>query len=161
MRKRRPWENLKKIPQNQTTIKWHSRDSVVSVWFWRPVFLFSGTYKSLSWWCLTPYLDLISKEWRPGRWQQKREGEIQGRKNRGPGMAAPPHLAILPLVTLWSLKMGFGFLIWKMDILIFLGIVTGSKLKIYKCLSVQFSSVQSLSCVWLFATQWTAACQAS
>ena len=25
----------------------------------------------------------------------------------------------------------------------------------------QFSSVQSLSCVWLFATQWTAACQAS
>ena len=24
-----------------------------------------------------------------------------------------------------------------------------------------FSSVQSLSCVWLFATQWTAACQAS
>ena len=27
--------------------------------------------------------------------------------------------------------------------------------------SVQFSSVQSLSCVWLFATPWTAACQAS
>ena len=25
----------------------------------------------------------------------------------------------------------------------------------------QFSSVQSLSCVWLFATPWTAACQAS
>ena len=25
---------------------------------------------------------------------------------------------------------------------------------------VQFSSVQSLSCVWLFATPWTAACQA-
>ena len=28
-------------------------------------------------------------------------------------------------------------------------------------LSVQFSSVQSLSPVWLFATPWTAACQAS
>ena len=28
-------------------------------------------------------------------------------------------------------------------------------------LSYQFSSVQSLSCVWLFATPWTAACQAS
>ena len=27
--------------------------------------------------------------------------------------------------------------------------------------SVQFSSVQSLSCVWLFVTPWTAACQAS
>ena len=27
--------------------------------------------------------------------------------------------------------------------------------------SVQFSSVQSLSCVWLFATPWIAACQAS
>ena len=27
--------------------------------------------------------------------------------------------------------------------------------------SVQFSSVQLLSCVWLFATPWTAACQAS
>ena len=26
---------------------------------------------------------------------------------------------------------------------------------------VQFSSVQSLSCVWLFATPWTTACQAS
>ena len=28
-------------------------------------------------------------------------------------------------------------------------------------LSVQFSSVQSLSCVWFFATPWIAACQAS
>ena len=27
--------------------------------------------------------------------------------------------------------------------------------------SFQFSSLQSLSCVWLFATPWTAACQAS
>ena len=27
--------------------------------------------------------------------------------------------------------------------------------------SVQFSSIQSLSCVWLFATPWTAACQTS
>ena len=27
--------------------------------------------------------------------------------------------------------------------------------------SVQFNSVQSLSCVWLFATPWIAACQAS
>ena len=27
--------------------------------------------------------------------------------------------------------------------------------------SVQFSSVQSFSCVWLFVTPWTAACQAS
>ena len=27
--------------------------------------------------------------------------------------------------------------------------------------SVQFNSVQMLSCVWLFATSWTAACQAS
>ena len=27
--------------------------------------------------------------------------------------------------------------------------------------SVQFSSVQSLSCVWLFVTPWTTACQAS
>ena len=27
--------------------------------------------------------------------------------------------------------------------------------------SVQFSSVQSLSCIWLSATPWTAACQAS
>ena len=27
--------------------------------------------------------------------------------------------------------------------------------------SVQFSSVQSLCCVWLFVTSWTAACQAS
>ena len=27
--------------------------------------------------------------------------------------------------------------------------------------SIQFSSVQSLSCVWLFATPWTAGCQAS
>ena len=31
----------------------------------------------------------------------------------------------------------------------------------WKCGSVQFSSFQSLSCVWLFATPWTAACQAS
>ena len=29
----------------------------------------------------------------------------------------------------------------------------------YKC--IQFSSVQSLSCVWLFATSWSAECQAS
>ena len=28
-------------------------------------------------------------------------------------------------------------------------------------ISVQFSSLQSLSCVWLFATPWTGACQAS
>ena len=28
-------------------------------------------------------------------------------------------------------------------------------------LAVQFSSVQSLSCVWLFVTPWTAACQVS
>ena len=28
-------------------------------------------------------------------------------------------------------------------------------------ISFQFSSVQSLSCVWLFVTPWTAACQAS
>ena len=28
-------------------------------------------------------------------------------------------------------------------------------------ISVQLSSVQSLSCVWLFVTPWTAACQAS
>ena len=28
-------------------------------------------------------------------------------------------------------------------------------------MNIQFSSVQSLSCVWLFATSWTAACQAS
>ena len=28
------------------------------------------------------------------------------------------------------------------------------------CVISQFSSVQSLSCVWLFATPWTAACQA-
>ena len=27
--------------------------------------------------------------------------------------------------------------------------------------SVQFSSVQSLSCFWLFATPWTTACQVS
>ena len=34
---------------------------------------------------------------------------------------------------------------------------------IYKlhCIKIQFSSVQSLSRVWLFATPWTAACQAS
>ena len=31
----------------------------------------------------------------------------------------------------------------------------------FKLKSVQFSSVQSLSCVLLFATPWTAACQAS
>ena len=30
-----------------------------------------------------------------------------------------------------------------------------------KSKSVQFSSVQSLSCVWLFATLWITACQAS
>ena len=30
-----------------------------------------------------------------------------------------------------------------------------------QCVSVQFSSVQSLSCVQLFATSWTTACQAS
>ena len=30
-----------------------------------------------------------------------------------------------------------------------------------QCVSVQFSSVQSLSCVRLFATSWTTACQAS
>ena len=29
------------------------------------------------------------------------------------------------------------------------------------CLGLQFSSVQSLSHIWLFATPWTAACQAS
>ena len=29
------------------------------------------------------------------------------------------------------------------------------------CAYIYFSSVQSLSCVWLFATSWTAACQAS
>ena len=29
------------------------------------------------------------------------------------------------------------------------------------CFTVQFSSVQSLSCVWLLATPWIAACQAS
>ena len=29
------------------------------------------------------------------------------------------------------------------------------------CWEAQFSSIQSLSCVWLFATPWTAACQAS
>ena len=28
-------------------------------------------------------------------------------------------------------------------------------------MNIQFSSVQSLSCVWLFATPWSAACQAS
>ena len=32
---------------------------------------------------------------------------------------------------------------------------------IYTRYLVQFSSVQSLSCVWLFATPWIAACQAS
>ena len=40
--------------------------------------------------------------------------------------------------------------------------ITGRK-KIYRelCDCTQFSSVQSLSCVWLFATPWTAAHQAS
>ena len=33
--------------------------------------------------------------------------------------------------------------------------------RINKHSSVHFSSVQSLSCVWLFATPWIAACQAS
>ena len=33
--------------------------------------------------------------------------------------------------------------------------------KFLENISVQFSSVQSLSCVWHFATPWTAACQAS
>ena len=32
---------------------------------------------------------------------------------------------------------------------------------VLKCLVPHFSSVQSLSCVWLLATPWTAACQAS
>ena len=32
---------------------------------------------------------------------------------------------------------------------------------VYQFSSVQFSSAQSLSCVWLFATPWIAACQAS
>ena len=36
-----------------------------------------------------------------------------------------------------------------------------SRIKILVCLSVQFSSVQSLSRVRLFATPWIAACQAS
>ena len=31
----------------------------------------------------------------------------------------------------------------------------------YRCYEIQFSSVQSLSHVWLFVTPWTAACQAS
>ena len=31
----------------------------------------------------------------------------------------------------------------------------------WKMVSAQFSSVQSLSCVWLFVTPWIAACQAS
>ena len=35
------------------------------------------------------------------------------------------------------------------------------KIRALICCSVQFSSVQSLSCVWLFATPSTAACQAS
>ena len=30
-----------------------------------------------------------------------------------------------------------------------------------ECFGAKISSVQSLSCVWLFATSWTAACQAS
>ena len=34
-------------------------------------------------------------------------------------------------------------------------------LRIYFVISVQFSSVQSLSRVWFFATPWTVACQAS
>ena len=34
-------------------------------------------------------------------------------------------------------------------------------MRAFKIYSLQFSSVQSLSCVWLFATPWIAACQAS
>ena len=34
-------------------------------------------------------------------------------------------------------------------------------MRAYCIAQVQFSSVQSLSCVWLFVTPWTAACQAS
>ena len=39
--------------------------------------------------------------------------------------------------------------------------IVGTYFLLSVCISVQFSSVQSLSCVWLFATPWIAACQAS
>ena len=44
-----------------------------------------------------------------------------------------------------------------------LGVIWLLTLRFGFCLSssYQLSSVQSLSCVWLFATPWTAACQAS
>ena len=35
------------------------------------------------------------------------------------------------------------------------------QLSIFEWMGIQFNSVQSLSCVWLFATPWIAACQAS
>ena len=38
---------------------------------------------------------------------------------------------------------------------------TSSSVSIQSMVSVQFSSFQSLSCVWLFVNPWTAACQAS
>ena len=48
----------------------------------------------------------------------------------------------------------------KIDILLWdiIDLVSSAKTFVYKII---FSSLQSLSCVWLFVTPWTAACQAS
>ena len=53
-----------------------------------------------------------------------------------PGPLPPQDLALAPVSACWALRS-------------------------HCCISVQFSSAESLSCVWHFATPWTAACQAS
>ena len=68
----------------------------------------------------------------------------------------PFHLKILKLMFRLCLILSFWEGLTNHTFLNLNQLRKGVKIKI---VSFQFSSVQSLSCVWLFATPWTSACQ--
>ena len=59
------------------------------------------------------------------------------------------------------MTVSFWILEWATPALVETWIWVTAEVPSYSKILLLFSSVQSLSCVWLFATPWTAACQAS
>ena len=100
------------------------------------------------------------------KWSRSKANRVLPREHTGHSKhpLAATHGKILHVdITRWSiLKSGWLYSLQpKMEIL-----YTVSKSKTYDCYSdhellIAISSVQLLSCVWLFGTPWIAACQAS
>ena len=112
---------------------------------------------------MTSSLCILKGRIRYGERDKVWEREQFGTSARGlSGISSQEHIELGP-PPLFNLYYYWVIIIFSISIIINLTLIVKSPVPKYSYIgvSVQFSSVQSLSHVWLFVTPWIAACQAS